>query len=198
MAARHLVLVVLLAAIPIIAGADQTRIPSYATARDKMAYPLYVDAKPNQSTDIYCGLRFKGDPEHPEKRPATWLSLEHAYPAQWMADAFGCENRTKCRQDPDATIKVRFNHADGDLHNLFPAAQSLNSARGERLYGEIPGAGERQITIGNQTFTCDLQLEDNLVEPRRVAKGNLARGILYTCAEYDFPVEPNMLAVLKE
>jgi len=81
MAARHFVLVVLLAAIPIIAGADQTQISSYATARDKKAYPLYVDVRPSQSTDFYCGLRFKVDPEHPEKRPAMWLSLEHAYPA---------------------------------------------------------------------------------------------------------------------
>jgi len=180
-----------------LASADQTQISSYATARDKNAYPLYVDARPNQSTDIYCGLRFKVDPASPEKRPATWLSLEHAYPAQWMADAFGCENRTECRKDPDSTTKTRFNHAEGDLHNLFPAVQSLNSARGERLYGEIPGTETRTVTIGTKTFTCDFQSKDNVVEPRRVAKGNLARGILYMCAEYEFPVDPEMLAVLK-
>jgi len=197
MAARRWLFAVVLLATPF-AGADQTQISSYATARDKKAYPLYVDARPNQSTDIYCGLRFKVDPDEPEKHPTTWLSLEHAYPAQWMADTLGCANRTECRKDPDSTKKTRFNHAEGDLHNLFPAVQSINSAHGERLYGEIPETEAREIAIGTQKFTCDFQLDGNLVEPRRVAKGNLARGILYMYAEYDFPVDPDMLVVLKK
>jgi len=196
MAARHVLLAAIFLAAPF-AGADQTQISSYRMATTE-AYSLYVDARPSQSTDIYCGLRFKVDPSEPEERPTTWLSLEHAYAADWMADVFGCANRTECRRHPDPAKKARFNHAEGDLHNLFPAVKNLNSARGKRLFGEIPGAGARELTIGDKTFTCDFQLEGNLVEPRRVAKGNLARGILYMCAEYGFPVDPDMLVVLKK
>lgn len=176
--------------------ADQTQISSYRMATTE-AYGLYVDPRPNQPTDIYCGLRFKIDPEEPEERPTTWLSLEHAYAADWMADVFGCDNRTDCRKHSDPTKEARFNHAEGDLHNLFPAVKNLNSAREKRLFAVIPGTETREITIGDKTFTCDFQLQGNFVEPRRVAKGNLARGILYMCAEYDFPVDPAMLVVLK-
>lgn len=158
MAACDFVLHVLLAAVPPLAGADQTQTPNYATSRDKKSCPLYVDARPNQSTDIYCGLRLKVDPDNPQKRSATWLGLERAYPAQWTADALGCPQCVQCRQDPDATIKERFNHAEGDLHNLFPAVQSLNSARGERLYGLSPGTETRGITIG----TKDLHLRSSV------------------------------------
>jgi len=179
-----------------LASADQTQISSYSAATKK-AYALYVDALPSQATDIYCGLRFKVDPENPDRRPATWLSLEHAYPADWMADVFGCANRTECRKHSDSNSRTRFNRAEGDLHNLLPALINLNSARGKRLFGEIPGSDTREVTIGTKTFTCDFQLEGNMVEPRRIAKGNLARGILYMCSEYDFPVDPDMLAVLK-
>jgi len=115
-----------------------------------------------------------------------------------MADVFGCANRTECRKDPVSTKKTRFNHAEGDLHNLFPAQINLNSARGRRLFGEIPGTETREVTVGTNTFTCDFQRQDDVVEPRRIAKGNLAQGILYMCAEYDFPVDPDMLLVLKK
>ena len=178
------------------ANADQTQISSYSAAT-RRAYAFYVDARPSQATDIYCGLRFTVDPNNPDKCPATWLSLKHAFPADWMADVFGCANRTECRQHPDAATKERFNHAEGDLHNLLPALKNLNSARGKRLFSDLPGRETREVTIGTKTFTCDFQLEGNFVEPRRIAKGNLARGILYMCAEYDFPVDPNMLETLK-
>jgi len=69
MAARHWLFAASLPAAPV-AGADQTQISSYRAATTE-AYGLYVDARPNQSTDIYCGLRFKVDPSKPEKRPTT-------------------------------------------------------------------------------------------------------------------------------
>jgi len=63
-----------------------------------------------------------------------------------MADVFGVANRTECRKDPDPTKKARFSDAEGDLHNLFPAVKNLNSARGKRLFGEIPGTVARELS----------------------------------------------------
>jgi len=90
---------------------DQKGISSYAAA-GKKAYALYVDVIPQDSTDMYCGIRFKVDPND-TKRPTDWLSLEHAYPADWMKDQIGCDNRETCRRHPDPVQRARFNHAEG-------------------------------------------------------------------------------------
>jgi hypothetical protein len=111
--------VLLLAIAPLLVLADQTKIPTYAAAGNKL-YALYVGTSASDSTDVYCGIRFKVDSNDP-KRPTNWLSLEHAYAADWMADLFGCKNREECRKHPDPAKRARFNHAEGDLHNLWPA-----------------------------------------------------------------------------
>src|SRR5688500_9603593 len=122
--------------------ADQTAIPDYDHARTRVFYRLYVKVPAPQATYVYCGLRFEADADManlPEvkavKRPAEWLTLEHAYAAQWMADALGCGNRKTCGNDAPDEIKTRFNHAEADLHNLWPALASFNFSRGDNLYG---------------------------------------------------------------
>lgn len=147
------------------AVADQHVIDDYDDARDKHAYTLYVDASASQAADIYCGIRFKVNEADPAKRPADWLSLEHAYPANWIVKAVGCTaGRTACRKDADQTRRERFNHAEGDLHNLWPAHLSLNSARGDRLLGEIPGEATREVEAFGRTFTCDFESQSGIVD----------------------------------
>lgn len=189
------------------AGADQTTIEDYRTAREQVFYRLYVKVPASESTDIYCGLKFWVDPEIAEfpegKRtgnPAPWLTLEHAYPAKWMAEALDCGNRTTCPKDDNPTTRARFNHAEADLHNLWPAVQNLNSSRGDRLLGELKDKSKRTIKPKGQskTFECDYQQQGNIVQPRRIVRGNLARSIFYMCDEYGFPVDPAMLMVLKK
>lgn len=196
---------VLLAAV--LAGpvlADQTTIPSYDHARDKVFYRLYAKVPRIEATDIYCGLKFWVDPkvlDLPEDqdtgKPAPWLTLEHSYAAQWMANALNCGNRDTCGSHSDATTRTRFNHAEADLHNLWPAVRNLNSSRQDSPFGMIPGETRKEITIGGQKFSCDYEKKDDLVEPRRIVRGNLARSIFYMCREYGFPVESTMMAQLK-
>lgn len=189
------------------AAADQTRVPDYATARDKIFYRLYVKVPQYEATDVYCGLKFWVDPkvaDLPESSrtgsPAPWLTLEHAYPAKWMATALGCGNRETCPKDNNATTRDRFNHAEGDMHNLWPAVRNLNSSRQDSPFGEIPGSEKRKIKPmgSDKTFECDYQRKDGIVEPRRIVRGNLARSIFYMCQEYGFPVDPAMFTVLKK
>ncbi len=158
---------------------------------------VYVGASAQDSTDIYCGLRLSVNANNP-KRPANWLSMEHAYAADWMADQFGCANRADFRVHRSSKIRTRFNHAEGELHNLWPAYKNLNSARGKRLFGEIPGSDNREIDVNGRDFTCRFQLEDNLVEPRSIVRGNLARSILYMCKEHGFAVNAAMMETLKK
>jgi len=178
-----------------VAIADQTKIASYGAA-EKHLYGLYAGAGARDLTDVHCGIRFKVD-LNDTKRPTDWLSMEHAYAADWMADRFGCANRTDCRAHPNPKSRARFNHAEGDLHNLWPAITNLNSARGKRLFGEIAGAETREIDVHGKTFARDFQPEGNYVEPRRIVRGNFARSIFYMCAEYGFPVDPGMMKTLK-
>jgi endonuclease I len=46
---------------------------------------------------------------------------------------------------PTKAKRDRFNHAEGDLHNLWPALTNLNSARGKRLFGQLPGSETREV-----------------------------------------------------
>jgi deoxyribonuclease-1 len=186
------------------AFADQTKIKDYDDARDKVFYRLYAKVRKIEATDIYCGLRFWVDPkvlelEEHEKtgNPAAWLTLEHAYAAQWMANALKCGNRDTCGSHGDDAIRTRFNHAEADLHNLWPAVRNLNSSRQDSLFGMIAGETRRRITVGGKQFECDYEKEGDLVEPRRIVRGNLARSIFYMCHEYGFPIDPTMLSLLK-
>jgi deoxyribonuclease-1 len=117
-----------------------------------------------------------------------------------LADALGCGNRTTCANDAPVDVKERFNRAEADLHNLWPAVASLNFSRGGRLFGHVGSASQtakRAVKIGAQTFHCQFENVEGIVEPRRIVRGNLARSIFYMCEEYGFPVETAMLDILK-
>ncbi len=176
--------------------ADQEAIVSYGAAT-KRAYGLYFGAAASEATDIYCGIRFKVTSED-SGRPTDWLSLEHAYPADWMADVFGCNSREDCRVQSNAKNRARFNHAEGDLHNLWPALTNLNSSRGKRPFGEIPGDDPKEVVVNGKKFKCDFENDGSVVEPRKIVKGNLARSIFYMCKEYGFPVDAEMLKTLRK
>lgn len=177
--------------------ADQESISAYNAKARAFLYSLYFNTSAQNSADIYCGIRFKvEDPEG--KTRASWLSAEHAYAAKWMVDYLGCGEREACRKAADTKIKKRFNHAEADLHNLWPALVNLNSARGDKLLAEIPGDETKEVQIGSKTFSCEFQSDPDHIEPRKIVRGNLARSIFYMCKEYGFPVDPDMLTVLKK
>lgn len=149
------------------AAAQQTVIPNYATARDSFFWPqLYA----NGGESIYCAAMFG---------PGERLTVEHAYPASWIAEMNGCPNRTEC--DVPAYL-----FAEADLHNLWPALGRINSSRGSLAFGEIEPDRHRFSDI------CDdyerTSGADAIVEPRDSVKGDLARSLLYMSIMYDLPL----------
>ena len=117
-----------------LALAGQTVIANYEEARDDFFWPqLYADG----GETLYCGVTFDS---------GSGLSVEHVYAAQWMAEAAGCPNRNEC----DVEL---FHHAAADLHNLWPAMRSINSSRGDQLFGEILGEDERRF----ESFCSDYE-----------------------------------------
>jgi len=161
--------------------AEQTVINNYADARDNYFWSkLYID---NKGESLYCGLN----------RPfpqAEKESIEHVYAADWMAKHYGCSDRN-C-DHPD------YKRAEGDLHNLWPEIQRINSSRGKSLYNEIEPDHKRFPHL------CDDYERSSksgdipaYVEPRELVKGNIARSIFYMYIEYGLPVPGDMKAMLK-
>ena len=129
---------------------------------------------------LYCDQRFEAH--------AT-LEIEHVYPASWMGNHLNCGNRDECRRHP--THKVRFNHMEADLHNLYPAMAGMNGARSNKTFGIIPG--EKYSLV-----SCDFETNSSTAEPRPGARGEIARAILYMRDEYGLPVDPALLETIQQ
>lgn len=158
-----------------LAHAGQTVIPDYDTARDDFFWPkLYADG----GDSIYCGQSFAAGER---------LTVEHAFPADWMAEAKGCDDR-EC-DDPE------YKFAAADLHNLWPANQRINSSRGDRPLGNIPGEDRRRFTDICPDYERTSG-SDAIVEPRDAAKGDLARSILYMAVTYDMPIRGSVQTLI--
>ena len=145
--------------------AGQTEIKDYATAQSSVFWErLY----PSGGQGTYCDtLLTKGEGS----------SIEHAFPADWIAKSFGCPNRDDCPL-------VEYGFAEADLHNLWPAISNINSSRGKLPLGELPGNSARRF----QEICADYERSSGklaVVEPRDQSKGDLARSILYMATTYD-------------
>ena len=106
--------------------AEQTVITNYEDARENYFYDrLYIG---NIGESLYYGIN----------RPLSSIgldrTLEHVMPAQWMAEHYGCLNRNNRNNRNNTT----YQHAEGDLHNLWLAVSNINSSRSNHLFGEIP------------------------------------------------------------
>lgn len=155
----------------LLAFADDSR---YQQVRDSLFWPhLYSGAYET----LYCRV---------QQQAGQRVTVEHAYPASWIAAANGCASRTDCPRDS-------YRAASSDMHNLWPALQRYNTSRGNQPFGEIPGETPR---FANDT--CDYERTSGagaIVEPRDSVKGDIARSILYMIHFYDLP-DHDMLPML--
>lgn len=139
---------------------------AYDDVRDKVFWPELYDK--NYET-FYCGI---------QKSAGDRVTVEHVYPASWIADSMGCKNRDSCDLD-------KYRQASSDLHNLWPALKRFNSSRGNLKFGEIEGEKPRF-----KTPMCDFERtsgKNAVVEPRDEIKGKVARSFLYMVHWYDLP-----------
>jgi deoxyribonuclease-1 len=91
-----------------------------------------------------------------------------------------------------------YGFAEGDLHNLWPAIGAINSSRGDKPYGEIPG-NKRTLPPSVADLNCDYERTtgaDAVVEPRDAVKGEIARSLFYMHTEYGLDLK-GMLPMLK-
>lgn len=155
--------------------ADQTKIINYAkTQRSIFWEKLYFYS----GWTLYCGSPFY------EK--VRGLQIEHVFPASWMAAHLGCGTRKECQVAEDEAIKVRFNHMEADLHNLYPAMTWANSKRSNHSFGLISGEDHY---FENCDFEIGARSRDGatIIEPRPEARGEIARAFFYMHQEYKKP-----------
>ena len=104
-----------------------------------------------------------------------WTNAEHIFPMKWVVSSFNCKNRKDCRRH-----SKRFKWIESDLHNIYPARQSLNTARGSYSFGEL----EREEKVWlDYDFKIDHRRK--LVEPPHVSRGEIARSMFYIVDAYD-------------
>ena len=153
--------------------ADYTpdRTLGYSLARDRL-YQYEQDAD-GQLCGVYSGYCIQLTPGEDPSSDAfsKGINAEHTWP-----QSFGADN------EPGRS----------DMHNLFPAREQVNSARGNDPFGEIPDAQTqawyrddvRQTAI--PTAALDEWSEDrsDRFEPREDHKGNAARAVFYFYAIY--------------
>jgi len=161
--------------------ADQTAMPNYRAARDQY---VYNEVYPNGGFTLYCGVRW-------EER-SSMLNVEHVLPASWMKATAGCagHSREECRD-----MSERFNHMEADLHNLYPALASTNRARSNYTFAII-GEDDEEPVFGDCDFEVDR--DGDRVEPRRIARGDIARGVFYMSDAYGVPLQEDVCTLLKE
>ena len=125
---RFLWIVLLLVCSPV--AAQQSAFDNSAhVQRNVFRHKLYACG----GTTLYCGLPFAAGEKSVDGRD---LTIEHAYPADWIATHHRCENRKSCKVEAYGRVVA-------DLHNLWPAIANINSSRQDQSLGETPGEQQR-------------------------------------------------------
>lgn len=131
---------------------------------------------------LYCGLKFNR-PNISEDLKT--LTIEHIYSTSRMIRALGCKSRSQCYEQ-----KKPFSVMEADLHNLYPVRLDLSNALYDSEFGEIAGDDWR---IGD----CDFERKNGIVQPRLLARGNVARSLFYMHSRYNLPLKKDTLQILK-
>jgi len=153
----------------------QRKYATYSDARRIFWKKLY----PEGGTELYCGVSF--DAARVSSVPGETLSVEHAFPADTIAETEpGCTNRN-CQAD-------RVQRAMADLQNLWPALQRVNSSRGRVRYGTLPQTVKPRFPEFCPGFRRGIGAQA-VVEPRDEAKGDVARSLVYMHFVYGLPLE---------
>jgi len=164
---------------------------SYEKAQDSLYKVLHFS---NDSVEcVYSGFKAYLDRTQDAStfvyQNGAGISLEHSFPQS----------------------KGAVGNAKSDLHHLFPVKQTVNAARGNSPYGEIPD----QLTDTwfkngiSQSTIPTIHIEDwaerdngsDTFEPREKIKGDVARAVFYFYTIYKFQADtsdPNFFNLEKD
>ncbi len=144
---------------------------------------FWNDLYPGGGWSLYCGYRFENSLAANEEH---LFVIEHIYPTGWMLEFLNCESRRQCRLKKNS----KFIRMEADMQNLYPAWQDASIARRNRAYGMVDGESWR-------FDNCDFERSLKVIEPRPLARGNIARSIFYMHIQYGLPIEKSLVDELK-
>ncbi|MEX2525626.1 MAG: endonuclease [Gammaproteobacteria bacterium] len=133
---------------------------------------------------LYCGYQFGRDRK---TKNGKYIDVDHIYSVSWMLENVECANRLACYDGSNQG----FMEMESDLHNMYPVWSELVILRNDLPFGEIEGEDWR-------FSDCDFEWDSRVVEPRAIARGNIARAIFYMHDTYDLPIKPGMLETLRQ
>ena len=131
---------------------------------------------------LYCGFRFDMEGRSHE---GYAIGIDQVYATEWMLDHLQCRTRSECYAK-----NKQFKVMESDMHNLYPVWSDLVVYRNGRSFGDVPGKDTR-------FDHCEFEWNKDVVEPRDLSKGNVARSIFYMHRQYKLPVSPGLMEVLK-
>ena len=149
----------------------------------KVAWKLYAP----QSTEFYCGCKYKGnqvDPRTcgytPRKNPKRALRIEWEH----IVSAWQIGHQRQCWQHGGRKNCARndevFRRAEADLHNLVPSIGEVNGDRSNYSFGWLP---EKHGQYGRCLTQVDFKARR--VMPRPSIRGMIARTHFYMSQRYD-------------
>lgn len=135
--------------------------------------------------DVYCGKpRTQGDfrksPPAPGVVPDNRvINVEHTWPQSRFTGRF--------RDDVQKS----------DLHHLFPTDTEINAIRGNNLFGEVT-KDLINLKCPEARFGLGSAGSDEVFEPPREHKGNVARALFYFSTRYDLPIDEREETILRK
>jgi deoxyribonuclease-1 len=173
--------------------AQNTTIESFNDAKKRM-----VEVFAGHETTFYCGCSYTGKeidlascgykPKKDDAKRAKRLEWEHVVPAHAFGQAFKewRDGHPECVDSQGKPFQGRncarkmvkfFRFMEADLYNLQPAIGEVNGLRLNYSMEMIPG---EKREFGE----CDVEIEDNKMEPRPEIRGDIARTYLYMDKAY--------------
>lgn len=168
--------------------ASNTNIESFRKSKRLLERHVYFDHRET----IYCGAAFDGKKNitTPQgfttniyKKRAQRVEWEHIVPAEnfgrnftaWRDGDDDCVKRTgkkykgrKCARK----VSKDFRLMEADMYNLHPAIGAVNAARSNYNFGIL----DSELS---DFGTCNVKIDNKIVEPPVEARGRIARAYLY-------------------
>jgi len=163
--------------------------PAVPEARNTDDYDYVVknlfwdELYPDGGWSLYCGYKFN---RNRMSAGGKAMVVGHIYPVTGLVKDVHCRSRLQCYDSGNE----KFRKMDADLHNLYPVWDALVTYRYDMRYGEIKGETSR-------FKDCNFEWKGGVIEPRPIARGNIARAYFYMHRRYGLPIEPAMLSLLK-
>lgn len=136
--------------------------------------------------DVYCdhdhmsGDFAEGMGPGPDRVPdSNIINVEHTWPQSRF------------------TGKYRGDMQKSDLHHLFPTDSQMNSVRGNNWFGEVT-KDTKILKCKNVRFGKTSAGGNDVFEPPREHRGNVARALFYFSTRYDLPIDPVQEAFLRK